>query len=92
MAGVRFDVSHILLSALCNVLIAEQIGVLSKGFLMGQSTLGRLILLEFGKARVRLALTFPSLWILLLLLWFILHACLLLIWVKYSQRTTKLLK
>lgn len=77
MAGVRFDVSHILLSALCNVLIARQIGVLSKGFLVGQSTLGRLILLEFGKARV--SLTFPSLWVLLLLLWFILHACLLLI-------------
>lgn len=90
MAGVRFDVSHILLSALCNVLIARQIGVLSKGFLVGQSTLGRLILLEFGKARV--SLTFPSLWVLLLLLWFILHACLLLIWVTYSRRTTKLLK
>lgn len=90
MAGVRFDVSHILLSALCNVLIARQIGVLSKGFLVGQSTLGRLILLEFGKARV--SLTFPSLWVLLLLLWFILHVCLLLIWVTYSQRTTKLLK
>lgn len=44
-----FDVSRVLLSAQCYISIASQIGVLSKGFLVGRSTPGHLILLECGQ-------------------------------------------
>ena len=45
----RFDAGYVLLSAQYYVLIAGQIGALSKRFLVGQSTLGHLIL-ECGQA------------------------------------------
>lgn len=40
----------VVLSARCRVLIGRQIGALSKGFLVGRSTAGHLILLECGQA------------------------------------------
>lgn len=45
-----FEVGCVVLSARCRVLIGRQIGALSKGFLVGRSTAGHLILLECGQA------------------------------------------
>lgn len=56
-----FEVSCVVLSAHCYVLIGRQIGALSKGFLVGQSTPGHLILLECGQALFRLTLAVKSL-------------------------------
>ena len=76
------------ISVLLYVLIAGQIGALSKGFLVGQSTPGHLILLACGQAPVRLT---RSLSHLLTSLSFFSRRLILseLIWVKYSHRTTK---
>lgn len=68
-----FEVSRFVLSAYSFVLIGEQIGALSKGFLVGQSAYGHLIILECIQVldRASLHITRP--------------VCTPLIWVKYSQ-------
>lgn len=77
--GLRFFLSA---TATNYILISGQIGALSKGFLVGQSTLGHLILLECGQILVH---NLP--------VSYLVHPIKAsLIWVKYSQRITKLFK
>lgn len=72
-----FEVSRFVLSARRFLLIGEQIGALSKGFLVGQSAHGHLIILECVQAldRVSLHILRP--------------VCTPLIWVKYSQNNKR---
>lgn len=68
-----FEVSRFVLSASCFVLIGEQIVALSKGFLVGQSAYGHLIILECVQVLDHASLHIPH------------PVCTALIWVKYSQ-------